>query len=90
MEILENFFHDKPIKKAYLFGSYSRNQANGLSDVDILVELDYTAHIGLGFIRMKNQLEELLSRKVDLVSQAGVSKHILPFINNDKLLIYER
>jgi uncharacterized protein len=76
------------VKKAYLFGSFSRNQATADSDIDILVELDYSNHIGLGFVKMKNQLEEALHRKVDLVSEGAVSNHILPFINKDKRMIY--
>jgi len=39
---LYNFFSGKPVKKAYLFGSYARNEARNNSDIDILVELDYT------------------------------------------------
>ena len=60
------------------------------SDIDILVELDYSKHIGLGFVNMKFDLEEKLQKKVDLVSTNSDSKYILPFINNDKILIYER
>jgi uncharacterized protein len=60
------------------------------SDVDILVELDYSKHIGLGFIKMKFDLQEKLHKKVDLVSTNAVSKYIRPFINADKKLIYEK
>lgn len=35
---LKHYFSSKPIKRAYLFGSYSRREANERSDVDILVE----------------------------------------------------
>jgi hypothetical protein len=31
-----------------------------------------------------------LNKKVDLVSENSLSRHILPFINLDKQLIYER
>ena len=87
---ISNYFRDKPVLRAFLFGSSSRNEATELSDVDILVELDYTKHIGLGFVKMKLELEEQLHKKVDLVSSNAVSEYILPFINNDKMLIYER
>ena len=39
---IQNFFHDKPVKKAYLFGSFARNEADEQSDIDILVELDHS------------------------------------------------
>lgn len=87
---LRSFFSDKPVKKAYLFGSYSRGEADNDSDVDILVELDYSKHIGLGFIQMKYEIEEALHKKIDLVSEQSISKNILPFVDKDKQLIYER
>lgn len=87
---IRDYFKDQPVIKAFLFGSYARAEAMDDSDIDILVELDYSQHIGLGFVSMKLDLEEKLGKKVDLVSSNGVSKHILPFIDQDKTLIYER
>jgi predicted nucleotidyltransferase len=87
---ISNYFKDKPVIKAFLFGSFAKKTGTAQSDIDILVELDYSKHIGIGFINMKFELEEQLKKKVDLVSSNAVSKHILPFINNDKRLIYER
>ena len=87
---IKSYFSNKPVQKAFVFGSYSRNEASADSDLDLLVELDYSQHIGLEFIKMKLELEEKLHKKVDLVSSNAVSKHILPFINKDKKLIYER
>ena len=88
--ILQRFFAGKPVKKAYLFGSYARNEADSKSDMDILVELDYTKPIGMKFLVYHLELEELLKVKVDIVSDEGLSKHIRPLIDKDKILIYER
>jgi predicted nucleotidyltransferase len=55
-----------------------------------LVELDYSQHIGFGFIKMITDLEGLLHRKVDLVSEDGLSKYVKPFVDKEKILIYER
>lgn len=90
LKTIKDFFYDKPVKKAFVFGSYSRNEAEKESDLDILVELDYSKHIGLGFVKMKLDLENKLHKKVDLVSTQAVSKYLLPFIEHDKKLIYER
>lgn len=90
IRMITDYFRNKPVLKAFLFGSYSRDEAEENSVVDILVEIDYSKHIGLGFINMKLDLEEKLHKKIDLVSSNAISKHILPFINNDKKLIYER
>ncbi|HVA98119.1 MAG TPA: nucleotidyltransferase domain-containing protein [Bacteroidia bacterium] len=88
--IIKNFFSDKPILKAYLFGFYARNEAESNSDIDILVDLDYSKHIGLSFVSMKLELEKKLHKKIDLVSSQAISKTILPFVEHDKKLIYER
>ena len=90
IRMITDYFRSKPVLRAFLFGSFARDEAEENSDVDILVELDYSKHIGLGFIKMKLDLEEKLHKKIDLVSSNAISKHILPFINNDKKLIYER
>ena len=87
--ILHQFFARKPIKRAYLFGSYARNEAVRNSDLDILVELDHRNPIGMNFFTYNSELEELLKKKVDLVSIAGLSPHVKPFIDRDKILIYE-
>ncbi len=90
IELIKSVLTGKPVKRAFLFGSYTRGEADNNSDVDILVELDYTKHIGLGFVKMKQQLEEVLQKKVDLVSENSISRHLVPFVNHDKQLIYER
>lgn len=87
---IRKFFKDKPVIKAYLFGSYARNQHDEKSDIDILVELDYSQKVGIEYIRMQIDLEELLNTKVDLVSAGGLSKYVKPYIDKDKVLIYER
>lgn len=76
--------------KAYLFGSYSRGNENENSDIDLLVELDYSQPIGLEFIPMQIDLQKLLSKKVDLVSARGLSKYIQPILDKEKKLIYAR
>lgn len=88
--MLQQFFAGRPVKKAYLFGSYARNEAGKGSDIDILVELDHTMPIGMKFFVYQIELEELLKIKVDLVSTEGISKYVKPYIDKDKILIYER
>ena len=88
--MLQHFFTARPVKKAYLFGSYSRNEQNIDSDIDMLVELDHAEPIGMKFFVYQIELEDLLKRKVDLVSSEGLSKHVQPLIDKDKILIYER
>lgn len=89
IQIIRDYFSSKPVLKAYLFGSYSRNEADGDSDVDILVDLDYSQHIGLGFVQMKLDLEQKLRKPVDLVSSQALTTRLQPYVNKDKKLIYD-
>ena len=86
---LIDYFKKQPIEKAYLFGSYARGEATNSSDIDILVALEKGAGL-LKFSRIKIDLEDLFNTKVDLVSSTGVSKYIKPYIDQDKVLIYEK
>lgn len=90
IEAIKSYFSSKPVKRAYLFGSHSRGEAKDASDVDILVELDHTQPIGLRFFQFRDELQDLLARKVDLVSEEGLSVHVRPFVERDRILIYER
>lgn len=38
---------------------------------------------------MKFDLEQLLQKKIDLVSSNAISRYLLTFIDKDKKLIYE-
>jgi uncharacterized protein len=89
IQVIKSYFSGKPVLKAYLFGSYSRDEASNDSDIDILVDLDYSKHIGLGFVQMQDDLQQKLNRRIDLVSSNGISKFLRPFIEKDKVLIYE-
>jgi predicted nucleotidyltransferase len=90
INIIKDFFSKQPVLKAYLFGSYSRGNQTENSDVDLLVELDYSQPIGLEFIQMQLDLQNLLSKKVDLVSARGLSKYLKPILDKEKKLIYAR
>jgi predicted nucleotidyltransferase len=77
-------FHDYPIKSLAIFGSYSRSQQNDSSDLDILVE--FSDKIGIRFIDLAEDLENIIGFKVDLVSKTGIKEKYLKSIGSD--LIY--
>ncbi len=77
-------FHDYPIKTMAIFGSYSRREQNDSSDLDILVE--FSDKIGVRFIDLADDLENIIGFKVDLVSKNGIKEKYLKSINSD--LIY--
>jgi predicted nucleotidyltransferase len=58
------------VKRIGLFGSFARGTPRNDSDVDILVEFDRP--IGLKFMEFADYLEQVLDRKVDILTPAGV------------------
>jgi uncharacterized protein len=80
----QHLFHDYPIKSMAIFGSYSRKDQNEDSDLDILVE--FKDKIGIRFIDLAEELENIVGFKVDLVSQNGIKEKYLKAIGSD--LIY--
>ena len=86
IECLSRYFATQPVLKAWLFGSFSRGEESADSDVDIIVSLDRSQPVGLKFF----DLEELLGRKVDLVSEGTLLPFAKESADRDKILIYER
>lgn len=87
--LVNQYLGTQPVKRAYLFGSWARGEASTGSDIDMLVELEDRVTL-FDFARMQMRLEELLQVPVDLVSANGLSSHIQPYIERDKILIYEK
>ena len=80
----KRLFNDYPIKSMAIFGSYSRREQNDSSDIDILVE--FSDKIGIRFIDLAYDLENIVGSKVDLVSKKGIKEKYLKSIDSD--LIY--
>lgn len=89
-EILAEYFVNQPVLKAWLFGSFARGEETPFSDVDILVVLDRSKPVGLRFFGMWSEIEELLERKVDLVTEGSLADFAVESVERDKILIYER
>ena len=90
IEALRHYFSTQPVLKAWLFGSFSKGEETKDSDVDIMVSLDKSKPIGLKFFGMWNDLEELLGRKVDLVSEGTLLPFAQESVERDRILVYER
>jgi uncharacterized protein len=71
------------LKKYYVdkigyFGSYSRNEQNQFSDIDILVS--FKKPLGWEFFDLQEFLENQLKIKVDLVSEKAIKKQLRQII----------
>ena len=58
------------VSKIGLFGSYAQGRPDETSDIDLLLEFERP--IGLRFIELVDYLENLLGRKVDVLTPAGI------------------
>ena len=87
---IADYFKTQPVVKAWLFGSFARGEETPLSDVDLLVQLDYSKLDGFGFFGMWGDLERLLNRSVDLVTVNSLEDFARESVERDKQLIYER
>lgn len=70
-----------PIKSIAVFGSVAREDARPESDVDIMVEFDQP--IGIEFVDLAEELEQMLGMKVDLVSRKAIRPEVWSFIESD-------
>lgn len=75
------------VTKAGIFGSFAKGNATGKSDIDILVELTYPLSL-FDFIGIKQELEEVLQKQVDLVEYRAIKPIIKDSILKSEVRIY--
>lgn len=73
------------IEKAAVFGSYARGEQNPRSDIDILIQYSPKTKKSI-FIRaqLKNELQEVLKRDVDVVTEKALSPFLRDIILKEK------
>ncbi len=69
-----------------VFGSLARGEARPDSDVDILIALEPGRSL-IDLIALKQDLEDLLGCKVDVVTEAAVSPYIRPQVLRDAVAL---
>lgn len=73
-EILERAAN-RGARNVRVFGSTARGEAGPASDVDLLVEMAPGRSL-LDFVGLWQELEDLLGRRVDLVSEGAISPYL--------------
>ena len=68
------------VKKLGLFGSFLSGMQRGDSDIDFLVEFEPGQKTFDHFMELSFLLEDLLQRRVELVTTDALSPHIGPYI----------
>jgi predicted nucleotidyltransferase len=88
---IKAYLQEKPVEKAWLFGSFARNQMSQDSDLDILVRFVKPNKLNLfDYVGISQDLEDITGRKVDLVQEGFVVPMAQKNIDQEKMLIYER
>jgi predicted nucleotidyltransferase len=89
LEILKhNLKENYNVVKIGLFGSYSRNQENHNSDVDIIFEVDKEAKFSMfKYLKLNKLLEDTFHLKVDLVRESNVKESLKPYIQKDVIYV---
>ena len=74
------------VKSLAVFGSVARGEAGPESDVDILVEFEgratFDRYMGLKFF-----LEDLLGRRVDLVTRKALKPRLRPYVEQEAIYV---
>ena len=74
------------VKSAGVFGSIARGEDKPASDIDMVVSIEKKISV-YEFISLKHELEDILGREVDLVSEDAINKYIRPYIEKDIVYI---
>ncbi len=88
-EAIADFCRRNHIRRMALFGSVLRDDFRSDSDVDVLVEFEPEARIGLRFFGMEEELSEMFGRRVDLNTPDFISKYFREEALRDAVSLYD-
>jgi len=71
-----------------LFGSFARGEANQESDIDLLVK--FSKPKGFDWLDAAFEIEDALGKKVDLVTEKGLSPHVREYVLKDLQVLYDK
>src|SRR4030065_1364373 len=87
-----------PILKPYInrlavFGSTVRGEATTKSDIDLLIRLKPSSErpkLGLfKLLEIEEDFQKKIGREVDLVTEDSLSPSLRPYVDQEKVIIYE-
>lgn len=88
-ELLDALSKNREVIKSYgvislgIFGSFSKEKIHESSDVDLLVDFDPSKKSFDNFMDLSFFLEDIIGRKVEIVTNQSLSKFIGPHILNE-------
>jgi uncharacterized protein len=79
------------VRTLFAFGSVSRDELKPESDIDLVVDIDNSDPLSYSddYFGLKFQLEQLLSRQIDLLELRAIkNQYLKQNIENTKVLLY--
>jgi len=77
------------VSHAALFGSRARGDSRPDSDIDIMIEVDPAAGIGVyEYVALKDYIAALFDHPVDVVSRDGLKPYVKPAITTDAIYAF--
>ena len=87
VKLLKKYFADKPVESVSIFGSFSTQEENEFSDIDIIIKPQKP--LGLFTLgKYISELEDITKRKIDLATENSLTASFREKIKNDLKLLY--
>jgi predicted nucleotidyltransferase len=85
----ESALRARGVIHAALFGSHARGDNRPDSDIDIMIEVDPVARIGVyEYVALKDYIAELFDGPVDVVSREGLKPYVRPAATTDAIYAF--
>jgi len=85
----EAALRDRGVRHAALFGSCARGEERPDSDVDIMVEIDSAARIGVyEYVAIKDYIAGLFDIRVDVVRRDRLKPYVRPAATRDAIYAF--
>jgi predicted nucleotidyltransferase len=88
MDALQELCRRHHIRRLLAFGSVLRGDFGAESDIDLLYEFEPGHNPGWGIVRVREELEQVFGRKVDLVPLRYLDQHLRDRILDDARVIH--
>jgi len=81
--------HQRGVRHAALFGSVARGEGRRTGDIDILIELDPRAPVGVfEYVGITKYLSDLFSTRVEVVNRSSLKPLARPMIERDAIYAF--